>query len=58
MSVLTYGLTATIWEEPERYVAECSELGVRSAGDSSRDTLANLKEAIELCLENMVLTAG
>lgn len=33
MSVLTYRLTATIWKEPEGYVARCYELGVASAGD-------------------------
>ena len=48
----TYRLTATIWKEPEGYVAKCSELGVASAGDSSSEALANLKEATELYLEN------
>jgi predicted RNase H-like HicB family nuclease len=56
MSVLTYRLTATIWKEPEGYVARCSELGVASAGDSPSDALVNLKEATELYLENMLLT--
>ena len=50
--MLTYKLTATIWREPEGYVAKCSELGVASAGDSPSDALANLKEATELYLEN------
>jgi len=48
----TYRLTATIWKEPEGYVARCSELGVASAGDSPSGALANLKEATELYLEN------
>ena len=52
----TYRLTATIWKEPEGYVAKCSELGVASAGDSPSDALANLKEAAELYLENVLLT--
>ena len=52
MSVLTYRLTATIWKEPEGYVAKCSELGVASAGDSPSEALVNLKEATELYLEN------
>ena len=55
MSVPTYMLTATVWKEPEGYVARCSELGVASAGDSSSDVLANLKEATELYLENVML---
>jgi len=56
MSVLTYGLTATIWKEPEGYVARCSELGVASAGDSPSDALANLKEATELYVKSIALT--
>ena len=52
MSLLTYRLTATIWKEPEGYVAKCSELGVASAGDSPSDAVMNLKEATELYLEN------
>ena len=58
MSALTYRLTATIWKEPEGYVARCSELGVRSTGDNPSDVLAKLKETTELYLENMMLTAG
>jgi len=50
--VRTYRLTATIWKEPEGYVAKCSELGVASVGDSSSEALVNLKEATELYLEN------
>jgi predicted RNase H-like HicB family nuclease len=55
MSVHTYMLTATIWKEPEGYVARYSELGVASAGDSPSDVLTNLKEATELYLENVML---
>ena len=55
MTMLTYGLTATIWEEPEGYVARCSELGLASAGDSPAEAFVNLKEATELYLENMIL---
>jgi len=56
MSVPTYMLTATIWKEPEGYVAKCSEMGVASAGDSPSEALVILKEATELYLENMLLT--
>ena len=52
MSVLTYRLTATIWKEPEGYVAKCAKLGVASAGDSPSEALVNLKEATDLYLEN------
>ena len=53
--MLTYRLTATIWKEPEGYVAKCSELGVASAGDSPSEALVNLKEATEIYLENAML---
>jgi len=56
MSLPTYRLTATIRKEPEGYVAKCFELGVGSAGDSPSDVLANLKEATDLYLENVVST--
>ena len=52
----TYKLTATIWKEPEGYVAKYSELGVASTGDSPSDALADLKEVTELYLKNMLLT--
>jgi len=56
MSVLTYRLTATIWKEPEEYVARCSEFGVASAGDSPSDALPSLKEATELYVKSIALT--
>jgi len=58
VSMQTYRLTATIWKEPEGYVARCSELGVASAGDSPSEALANMKEATELYLENVMLSDG
>lgn len=48
----TYKLTAVIWKEKEGYVSKCPELGVASCGDSSESALHNLKEAVELYLEN------
>ena len=56
ISVPTYRLTATIWKEPEGYVARCSELRVASAGDFPSEKLANLKEATELYVENVMLS--
>ena len=50
-----YNLTATVWRETEGYVAKCPELGVASAGDTQPEALDNLKEAVELYLENAVL---
>ena len=48
----TYKLTSIIWKEKEGYVSKCPELEVASAGDSVEGALKNLKEAVELYLEN------
>ena len=45
-------VTALIWKEGEVYVSKAPELGVASAGDTPTEALANLREAIELYLEN------
>ncbi|VUT27807.1 MAG: hypothetical protein SYNGOMJ08_00358 [Candidatus Syntrophoarchaeum sp. GoM_oil] len=47
-----YNLTATIWEEEGVYVSKCPELGVASCGDTPEEALSNLKEAVELYLDN------
>ena len=52
MCMLTYKLTATIWKEPEGYVAKCSELGVADAGDFPSEALVDPKGLTELYLEN------
>jgi len=48
----TYKFTSVIWKEREGYVSKCPELGVASAGDTVEEALQNLKEAVELYLEN------
>ncbi len=45
-------LTATIWEEEGAYVSRCNELEVASLGETPEEALENLKEAVELYLEN------
>lgn len=45
-------LSAIISREEGEYVALCPELDVASQGDSIEDALANLKEAVELYLED------
>ncbi len=50
MSKTTF--TALIWEEDGVYVSKCPEIEVASAGDTPQEALENLKEAIELWLEN------
>ena len=50
MKVLDY--TAVVWKETEGYVSKCPELGVASCGDSFEEAIRNLREAVELYLEN------
>lgn len=45
-------LSAIISKEDGEYVALCPELDVASQGNSIEDALANLKEAVELYLED------
>ena len=47
-----FGYTAVVWKETEGYVSKCPELGVASCGDSFEDAVFNLREAVELYLEN------
>jgi predicted RNase H-like HicB family nuclease len=44
--------TAVVWKEEEGYVSKCSELGVASCGETVEGAVSNLKEAVELYLEN------
>jgi len=50
MRVFEY--TAVVWKETEGYVSKCSELGVASYGESFDLAVSNLREAVELYLEN------
>jgi predicted RNase H-like HicB family nuclease len=50
-------LTASIWKEGRLYVARCLELGVASQGASKKEALRNLREAVELYLEDLPATA-
>jgi predicted RNase H-like HicB family nuclease len=45
-------LTAVVWPEGKQFVSQCPELGVASCGNSPDDATSNLKEAVELYLEN------
>lgn len=45
-------LTASIWKEEDMFVAKCVELGVTTQGRTKEEAVANLKEAIELYLED------
>jgi predicted RNase H-like HicB family nuclease len=50
MRVFEY--TAIVWKESEGYVSKCPELGVASCGDTFDEAVRNLREAVELYLEN------
>ena len=45
-------LTAILHWEEDVYVAECSEVGTASQGETVEEALLNLKEATELYLED------
>ncbi len=45
-------VTAIIWREDDVYDSKCPELEVASAGDTPEEALENLKEAVELYIEN------
>ena len=47
-----YSFSVTIWRENEMYVSKCPEIEVISAGNTPEEALTNLKEAIELWIEN------
>ena len=46
------GCTATVWKETEGYVSKCPELGVGSSCDTFEDAVKNLREAVELYIDN------
>ncbi len=50
MKVFEY--TAVVWKEAEGFVSKCPELGVASCGDTFEEAVSNLKEAVELYLDN------
>lgn len=47
-----FDLTIVVWKEENGYVSKCPELGVASCGDSIAEATANLREAVELYIEN------
>ncbi len=49
---MTYRFTTIINKEGKWYVARCVKLGVVSQGRSIEEAKKNLKEAVELYLEN------
>jgi len=50
---MTRTLTAAVHQEEDWYVARCLELDVASQGESLEQALTNLREAVELYLEQV-----
>lgn len=48
----TFGYTAIVWKESEGYVSNCPELGVGSCGETLDKAVQNLREAVELYIDN------
>ncbi len=46
-------LSAVLHQEDDFYVAECPEVGTVSQGHTVEETIANLKEATQLYLEEV-----
>ncbi len=49
--MITRTFTAVLHKEEDMYVAECPEVGTVSQGYTIEEAIANLKEAMELYLE-------
>jgi len=48
----SFKYTAIVWKEEGGYVSKCPELNVASCGDNFEEAIENLKEAVELYIEN------
>ena len=48
----SWKLTGVFWYEGRSVVSKCPELGVASCGSTVEEAMANLREAVELYLEN------
>lgn len=52
LNLAFHSLHALVWKEGKYFVAKCLEIEVASQGESKKEALANLKEAVELYLED------
>ncbi len=48
---MKHKLKAVVWQEDNLYVAQCLEVDVASQGQSEKEALKNLSEALELHFE-------
>lgn len=49
---MNHNFTITTWREDDLYVAQCLDVDVSSFGTTQNEALENIKEAIELYLED------
>ncbi len=49
----TIDLKSVVWKEGKQYVSQCLNVDVASFGETKKDALANLKEALELYYEEV-----
>ena len=47
-------LTMVAWQEGAQFVSKCLELEVASCGDTRQEAMANIKEAVEVYLEDLL----
>jgi predicted RNase H-like HicB family nuclease len=55
---MTQMFTAVVHQENNLYVAECSETGTASQGETIEESIENLREATELYLEEFPLKSS
>jgi predicted RNase H-like HicB family nuclease len=55
---MTQVFTAVVHQENNLYVAECSETGTASQGETIEESIENLREATELYLEEFPLKSS
>jgi predicted RNase H-like HicB family nuclease len=51
--MIKINLVSAVWREGRQYVAQCLNIDVSSFGKTKTAALANLKEAVELYLEDV-----
>lgn len=52
MNMPSINLANVVWKEGKHFVAQCLNVDVSSFGDSKKEALDNLKEALELYFQD------
>ncbi len=52
MATVKKGFSAVVWPEDDWYIAQCLEVDIASQGRSRKESLDNLREALELYFED------